>query len=214
MSKGQKVITHHTVPVVTAQQIGKQYNLSGKEYKQARERLEALAYIKPVRFGSHTYELLKGDIPETLDLLDREYITRFHSYVLAPAYQQALEEIAEFSEYVRKQSSKNWSDQYIMERMRSTQHLLASASQTLPAAIPDINHHFVCLPIHAGELGRQKRLENTINLLTCIVSELEWLQAERLMPLDYSHLNILAATLMLANVKFPQIWEVRPETQP
>src|SRR5687768_3068896 len=93
VSKGQKVITHHTLSVITTHQASQQYNLSGKEWTKARGMLEALAYIRPIRQGSHTYELLKGDIPETFELLEKEFLVRFHSYVLTQAYQDTLADL-------------------------------------------------------------------------------------------------------------------------
>lgn len=175
MSKGQKTVTHHTIPVITAKKIGKQYDIAGKELSETRAKLEFLGYLKAIRPGSHTYELLKPVIPEYLEDLEQEYVADRFTYSLPDAYTAVKAQLAELAQEIEKHANMNYDDADLKYKFTQAYTDLTDALQMLPAEIlpAEGDREFICLPLHdevvAGSpLSRQRRLENIINLLKVI----------------------------------------------
>lgn len=186
MSKGQKTITHHEFPVITVKQIGKQYDIAGKEVREVRAKLEALGYIEPIRKGSHTYKLLKCCLPHTLAILDEDYIAAKYTYTLPQDYPAIRQTLADLIAEVKKLSNKSL-EEYIRAKYTSAlegmeealillddvQEALALLPKLLPDALNNITFYSVPpYPDSYQPISRQKRLENFKKLLKVVYENL------------------------------------------
>lgn len=174
MSKGQKTVTHHTIPVITSKKIGKQYDITGKELSETRAKLEFLGYLRAIRLGSHTYELLKPTIPEYLEDLEQEYVADRYTYILPQAYIDVKAQLIELAEEIGKHANMAYESD-LKEKFTQAYTDLADALQMLPDGVlpAEGESEFICLPLHdevvlGSPLSRQRRLENIINLLKAI----------------------------------------------
>lgn len=170
-----KTATHHEFPVITIKQIGKQYNVTGMDVRQAKAKLEALGIIEPIRKGSHTYKIL-NTVPDTLAMLEEDYINTKYTYTLPDDYPAILQSLADLINEVKKLGNRNLEqplkDKYTAAK-DSMQQALDDLKQITFDDLPSCK--FSCIPIHDDlrqGISRQKRLENIINLLDCIYSTL------------------------------------------
>lgn len=182
MGKGTaKSATHHEFPVITIKQIGKQYNITGMDVRQAKAKLEALGFIEPLRKGSHTYRLLKVCIPHTLTMLDEDYVNAKHTYTLPDDYPAMLQSLADLIKDTakfdwKKQGVTRNIEQPIKDKFIAAQEIMQQAYEDLKQVTKlPVKRQFVCIPIHDDlrqGISRQKRLENLINLLECVYNNL------------------------------------------
>lgn len=183
-----KTATHHEFPVITIKQIGKQYNVSGMDVRQAKAKLEALGIIEPIRKGSHTYKIL-NTVPDTLAMLEEDYINTKYTYTLPDDYPAILQSLADLIDEVKKldgvkQGSRNI-EPYIKEKFITAQERLQQAydelrQEDILSTLEELPRQckFVNLPIHDSlkPISRQRRLENIISLLDSLYYNLYGLE--------------------------------------
>lgn len=209
MSKGQKTVTHHTIPVITSSKIGKQYNIKGGELSETRAKLESLGYLKAIRPGSHTYELLKTCIPDTLEDLEVEYVAERFTYTLPQAYDDIKAQLADLTQEMGKKAAMGFEPD-IKEKFEVAYTDLGDSLHILPDTLELTGVTFVCLPIWDDVTGKnvplpkQRKLENLVNLLRAI-RRLD-LRLDEAVQLSY-------ALEILLNVRIPSAISERMEAK-
>lgn len=205
---------YHPIPVIKSKEIRNQYDIGINDLAPVKRKLELLGYIRVVRKGAQTYELLKGDIPETLELLNREYLTIMHSYTLPDAYAEAINTLTDLIDEVRL-FARGYTGE-LGERICLARDMLQQAYMEMPAAVlpDDMQHTFVCQPRHddlTGKLSRQKRLENLVALFNAMQAELFTLWASQQLPLVYID-NVTALNnglTLMETIKIPTSFGVK-----